>query len=39
MKPFKLGPWCPGAPKTFYVSNGINMGGLQWKYVVNCHIF
>ena len=23
MKPSILGRWCPGAPKTFYVSSGI----------------
>ena len=27
------------ASKTFRVSNGIASGGLQWQYIVNCHIF
>jgi len=35
----KLGCSCTGAPKTFYVSSGIKTGGLQWQYIINCHIF
>jgi len=26
-------------PKTFYVNNGSGSSGLQWQYIVNCHIF
>ena len=25
--------------KTFNITNGIASGGLQWQYIVNCHIF
>ena len=25
-------------PKTCYISNGTASGGLQWQYIVNCHI-
>jgi len=28
-----------GPKKPFYVSNGIASGGVQWQYVVNCHVF
>ena len=28
-----------GPQKPFCVSNGTPSGGLQWRYVVNCHIF
>jgi len=25
--------------KTLYVNDGTALGGLQWQYIVNCHIF
>jgi len=28
-----------GPENIFYVSNGAASGGLQWQYIVNCHIF